>query len=196
MQYVDREHPEASRLLTVPQAPHGTAKTAIFSDHQVTQYRRLLAWVYLVTQHPLPQEAATALTAPPPDADAGDDGVLKTLPTAAALARPLRGSRDSSASSAVRLAAAMDAAMRRVAGSRRCSGISPTSPCGRPFPRPGGPCRVVPSRPRTARTPTILRPSISKRTAGHRPLPSRRRRPAGANKPGPWLPLHQGQSVF
>jgi hypothetical protein len=45
LQYVDRDNPLASRILTVPTAPHGTAKTAIFSEHQITQYKRLVDWV-------------------------------------------------------------------------------------------------------------------------------------------------------
>ncbi len=44
LSFVDRENPAASRLLTVPSGPHGTAKIAIFNEHQAAQYRRLVEW--------------------------------------------------------------------------------------------------------------------------------------------------------
>jgi hypothetical protein len=45
LQYVDRDNPLASRLLTVPTYAHGTCKSAIFTEKQITQYKRLVDWV-------------------------------------------------------------------------------------------------------------------------------------------------------
>jgi hypothetical protein len=44
LQYIDRENPAESPLLTVPSKPHGTLKTAIFSEHRTGQYMRLVGW--------------------------------------------------------------------------------------------------------------------------------------------------------
>ena len=54
-----REHPEASPLLTEPIRPHGSAKAAIFTDHESGQYQRLVNWVYQVAAMPgLPRAAS------------------------------------------------------------------------------------------------------------------------------------------
>jgi hypothetical protein len=45
LQYVDRENPAQSPILTLPAAPHGTAKNPIFTDHQPVQYLRIAQWV-------------------------------------------------------------------------------------------------------------------------------------------------------
>jgi hypothetical protein len=45
LSFIDRENPGGSRLLTAPNAPHGTAKYAIFDEHQAAQYKRLIDWV-------------------------------------------------------------------------------------------------------------------------------------------------------
>jgi hypothetical protein len=45
LQYVNREDPAASPLLTVPSAPHGTAKAAIFNERRANQFLRLSGWV-------------------------------------------------------------------------------------------------------------------------------------------------------
>jgi hypothetical protein len=45
LQFVDRENPLSSRLLTVPTNAHGTCKTAIFSEKDIAQYKRLVDWV-------------------------------------------------------------------------------------------------------------------------------------------------------
>jgi hypothetical protein len=49
LQWVDREQPEASPLLTAPTRAHGTAAAAIFTDRQVAQYRMLVNWVARVS---------------------------------------------------------------------------------------------------------------------------------------------------
>ncbi|MGA2034193.1 MAG: hypothetical protein ABSG68_18265 [Thermoguttaceae bacterium] len=71
LQWIDRENPAASRLLTVPSVPHGAGKTAIFADHQVVQYRRLAAWVYGVTQHSIPEDILGAVAATDAQSAAG-----------------------------------------------------------------------------------------------------------------------------
>jgi hypothetical protein len=57
--WVDREDPAASRLLTTPIRPHGTAKTAVFTNHQIAQYKRMVDWVYRVARVPTPELPAT-----------------------------------------------------------------------------------------------------------------------------------------
>ena len=52
MSFVDRDNPAASRLLTVPSGPHGTAKIAIFNEHQAAQYRRLVEWTNQLAGQP------------------------------------------------------------------------------------------------------------------------------------------------
>ncbi len=42
------EDPSNSPLLTAPIKPHGTSRTAMFTDRQVGQYQDLVRWVYLV----------------------------------------------------------------------------------------------------------------------------------------------------
>lgn len=45
LQYVDRNNPMESRLLTMPANPHGNSKTPVFSEHQTAQYKHLFDWV-------------------------------------------------------------------------------------------------------------------------------------------------------
>ncbi len=45
---IDRDQPEESKLLKTPIRPHGTAKQAIFTDRDQSQYKQLVQWVYLV----------------------------------------------------------------------------------------------------------------------------------------------------
>ena len=48
LQWVDRDEPASSRLLTAVVAPHGTAETPIFANRRAEQYGRLVAWVHRV----------------------------------------------------------------------------------------------------------------------------------------------------
>jgi hypothetical protein len=50
LEWLDREDPEASPLLTYASQAHGTARVAIFTDRQVAQYRQLRDWCYRVAQ--------------------------------------------------------------------------------------------------------------------------------------------------
>jgi len=58
LQWVDQAKPETSALLSVPLQPHGKAKTAVFRDHQVAQYRRLVDWAFEVSGSRRPEVAA------------------------------------------------------------------------------------------------------------------------------------------
>lgn len=55
MAWVDREDPAASRLLTLPIGPHGTAKKAVFSQGQAAQYKRMVDWVCQLSRRPAPK---------------------------------------------------------------------------------------------------------------------------------------------
>jgi hypothetical protein len=55
LQYVDRDNPLASRILTVPTTTHGTAKTAVFTEHQAIQYKRLVDWVLQLGPSDMPE---------------------------------------------------------------------------------------------------------------------------------------------
>ena len=59
LRYVDRDNPLASRILTVPAAPHGTVKTAVFTEHQAMQYKRLVDWVLQLGPAAMPESPAT-----------------------------------------------------------------------------------------------------------------------------------------
>jgi hypothetical protein len=59
--FIDRDNPAASRLLTVPSGPHGTAKIAIFNEHQAAQYRRLVEWANQLAGQPSGSEAPATL---------------------------------------------------------------------------------------------------------------------------------------
>jgi len=48
LKWIDSENPIASRLIVAPAGPHGTAKTAVFTDRQIVQYKHLVDWVRLV----------------------------------------------------------------------------------------------------------------------------------------------------
>ncbi|KKK78058.1 hypothetical protein LCGC14_2847360, partial [marine sediment metagenome] len=48
LQWIDHEQPMASRLLTAPGGPHGTAKTPILAGQRAAQYERLVDWVHTV----------------------------------------------------------------------------------------------------------------------------------------------------
>lgn len=52
LQWINHDNPTASKLLTVPLEPHGTARAAVFSDQQSAGYQRLLDWVYLAASRP------------------------------------------------------------------------------------------------------------------------------------------------
>ena len=50
LQFIDVDNPSASKLLTAVREPHGTARYAIFAEHQASQYQRLADWVNQIAQ--------------------------------------------------------------------------------------------------------------------------------------------------
>ncbi|MBI2823730.1 MAG: hypothetical protein HYX69_03445 [Planctomycetia bacterium] len=72
LQLIDRHDPPASPLLTVPIAPHGTAKAAIFTGKEVAQYRQLVQWIMRVAQAPAPEQ--------PQSIESPGDELLQRLP--------------------------------------------------------------------------------------------------------------------
>lgn len=58
LQWVNRDNPEASAILTAPNKPHGTAKAPIFADQHLGSYLRLADWVNQVSNRPA--ESTTA----------------------------------------------------------------------------------------------------------------------------------------
>jgi hypothetical protein len=96
--WVDREDPAASRLLTVPIAPHGTAKKAVFGQAQAEQYKRMVDWVCLLSNHPaakVPESVAPKEKPPvramPAELPAADRSAPKT--PGGAGRRPRAGSK-------------------------------------------------------------------------------------------------------
>ena len=63
--YVDCENVTASRLLTAASGPHGTAKHAVFSEHEAAQYNRLVAWVCQLAQQPMSDTPSTVIPVVP-----------------------------------------------------------------------------------------------------------------------------------
>ena len=59
LEWIDRDTPAASRLLTAPIRPHGSAQAAVFTDQQVEQYQQLVDWVNWVAQSEEPGASAT-----------------------------------------------------------------------------------------------------------------------------------------
>ncbi|MGA2063077.1 MAG: hypothetical protein ABSG67_21605, partial [Thermoguttaceae bacterium] len=94
LRYVDRDNPLASRILTVPIAPHGTAKTAVFTEHQLMQYKRLVEWVLELGPADMPESPATIPNSQPIMAESFPDASTpatspQILPKDARKARPL-----------------------------------------------------------------------------------------------------------
>ncbi len=71
VELIDRADPPASPILTIPVAPHGSAKAPIFTNKDVVQYRQLVNWVMRVSQN-APEQ--------PPSVEKPDDNLLQQLP--------------------------------------------------------------------------------------------------------------------
>ncbi len=99
LQWIDRENPTSSRLLTVPIEPHGTARKPIFTEHQLHQYKRMVDWVCDVAGLPGAQVPATVTQAARTPVQAMPNGKMlgdlrtatppQLLPPEATNARPL-----------------------------------------------------------------------------------------------------------
>jgi hypothetical protein len=59
LQFIDRENPAASQLLSAASGPHGAARYAIFNEHQALQYKRMVDWANQLAHHPTSEAPAT-----------------------------------------------------------------------------------------------------------------------------------------
>jgi len=59
LQWIDREEPAASPLLSAATRPHGTATTPVFTHRQLVQYQQLVQWVEQLAERPRPAIPAT-----------------------------------------------------------------------------------------------------------------------------------------
>jgi hypothetical protein len=67
LQFIDRENPSASKLLTAAVKPHGTAKQAILGEHQSQQYRRMLDWASMMSRAETMEQPETVARRGPPE---------------------------------------------------------------------------------------------------------------------------------
>lgn len=80
--WIDREQPDASRLLSTASQPHGTATGPSLAEDNATAYRQLVAWVHQVADHaPEPKMSPTdEATGTPPGSDQPTDLVADEQP--------------------------------------------------------------------------------------------------------------------
>jgi hypothetical protein len=71
LQWLDRNNPDASPLLSYPARPHGSASIPIFTDRQVTQFKQLREWCFRVTQGESPVTQASYDEPVPPERGVG-----------------------------------------------------------------------------------------------------------------------------
>lgn len=94
--FVDRQNPLGSSLLTTPNSPHGTAKHAIFTEHQMAQYQRLVNWANQIAEQSPPDVPATITPTPWLDPAGPDTGhAPKVLSQEGRKARPLSATVES-----------------------------------------------------------------------------------------------------
>jgi len=81
LQWIDREEPSASRLLSAATRPHGTAAAAVFNHHQVTQYQQLARWIEQLAERPKPAIPTTIdlRTGPPARPHEENETVVDSL---------------------------------------------------------------------------------------------------------------------
>jgi hypothetical protein len=82
LRLVDREHPSASPLLTMPLKPHGKAKDAVFKARDAARYRHLVAWVNQVAAPTSGVADGTALEKQPPLLQAKEPEMERPSPAA------------------------------------------------------------------------------------------------------------------
>jgi hypothetical protein len=91
LQLIDRQAPRQSPLLTATLGPHGTAKTAVFSNRNAAAYRRLADWVDRLAESATSERSSVAA------ASTGSQGSEKLFPQLAeAYGSPLTADRASS----------------------------------------------------------------------------------------------------
>ena len=79
LQWINRRDPTDSRLLTAPTGPHGTAKAAVFSEHQVLQYKRMVDWVCRLSGRNQPEVPKTVDPAAQPAVQAMADSAQSAV---------------------------------------------------------------------------------------------------------------------
>jgi hypothetical protein len=103
---IDRQQPEKSPLLVAPIQPHGTAKAAVFTSRDASQYQELVDWVYQVTsnkpaprktKHKEPAASKRDPVAPPAvdDSESENESAEADEPTARAFGQLAADSPDS-----------------------------------------------------------------------------------------------------
>ena len=97
LQFIDRENPMASRLLTATSGPHGTARYAIFSERQALQYKHLVDWANQVACVSVSESPIAAFPAPAPAASTAPDAAPQALSADARRARPLAAAEKTAA---------------------------------------------------------------------------------------------------
>ncbi len=70
LSYVDRANPVGSALLIVPNGPHGQLQRAVFSQHEVEQYKRLVDWAVHLSQPTAPDSNIVEAASPIDSIDA------------------------------------------------------------------------------------------------------------------------------
>jgi hypothetical protein len=61
LQFIDRENPMSSKLLTASSGPHGTVQHGIFNEHEAAQFQRLAAWANQIASRPSQEVPETVL---------------------------------------------------------------------------------------------------------------------------------------
>lgn len=84
LEWIDRSDPAASKLLSAPIRPHGSAKDAIFTEQQVDQYKQIVDWVYYVASENEPVD--TVSHQQPTGESARQDDALPTVSPAVHMA--------------------------------------------------------------------------------------------------------------
>jgi len=83
LKYVNRQTPKKSRLLTIPQAAHGTARGPVFLPQHKAQLDQLEKWAYSVANQSKPSPttpAATPSTTPPAKLSAAATATSRPIP--------------------------------------------------------------------------------------------------------------------
>ncbi len=92
LQFIDRENPSASKLLTAVTKPHGTVPHPIFGERQVLQYQRLLGWVSEIARPDVAEQPESAARRGPPEVvEPPDETAPARLPQQPGKARLLTG---------------------------------------------------------------------------------------------------------
>jgi hypothetical protein len=149
LQWIDWENPGSSPLLKAAGGPHGHLPTAVFTDRQIGQYRRLAEWVYRVAQKPLPGEAGGMAPVGLAAASGGTDAAEpRSLPATLTRPRPLPRTRQAGGSTLVEPATATaplgttnhaDAGVPAGQSSKAARSPRAGRPLDRPAAKPGPP---------------------------------------------------------